>query len=156
MTPLTTSPTTAASIPGTITPSSKTAGTTPSPISEPFTTGIVRTSLPITSTFGSPGTTGIMGTIFTSPWHITGTTGVSGATMGGEDGSTGEFRTGTPRVSESFTATPRSKTPSGRSTTPGTTSGGTAGTTGRENAATTGAAGENTSGASGTEKKHNQ
>lgn len=34
--------------------------------------GIVRTPLPITSTFGSPGTTGIMGTIFTSPWHITG------------------------------------------------------------------------------------
>ncbi|KAI5158842.1 Mucin-19 [Manis pentadactyla] len=119
-----------ASIPATTTPSSRTAETTPSPLSQPFTTGIVRTPIPITSTFGSPGTTGIMGTIFTSPWHITGTTGVSGATTGGEDGSTGDFRTGTPQVSESFTATPRSKRPSGRSTTPGTTSGGTAGASG--------------------------
>nr|XP_031538957.1 mucin-19 isoform X2 [Vicugna pacos] len=63
-----------------ITSSSEIRGTTLSFLSEPFTTGVTTTPVPITSTAGSEGTTGAGGSIFTSPGSLPGSTGASAST----------------------------------------------------------------------------
>ncbi|XP_074232012.1 mucin-19 [Camelus bactrianus] len=63
-----------------ITSSSEIRGTTLSFLSEPFTTGVTTTPVPITSMAGSEGTTGAGGSIFTSPGSLPGSTGASAST----------------------------------------------------------------------------
>nr|KAF6374184.1 hypothetical protein mPipKuh1_009423 [Pipistrellus kuhlii] len=64
--------------------------------------GIMGTPFPITFTSGSAGTTGVVGPLFTSPWHVSGTTGSSTSTTTGakapKPGDTG-LREGAFRVS---------------------------------------------------------
>ncbi|XP_039079499.1 mucin-19 [Hyaena hyaena] len=86
----------ATSIPVTTTSSSKTIGTTLSLLSEPFTTGVIGTPVPMTFSAGSAGTTAAF-PASTSPGRMAGTTGASArTTIGTEGGGTSDtsFRVG--------------------------------------------------------------
>ncbi|XP_045443392.1 mucin-19 [Pipistrellus kuhlii] len=128
---------TATFIPEITTSSSETIGTTLTLPSEAFTTGIMGTPFPITFTSGSAGTTGVVGPLFTSPWHVSGTTGSSTSTTTGakapKPGDTGLREAGkgaptAPPVETEQESTPGELSTEATSTGTGATSTGKSGT----------------------------